>query len=507
MKESSLTKNNRNLSAQGSLRESGEQTKSKGTAEESALRKPKDYPSARIQDIMKKNNEILSKYECTPSRNEYSQAESNSLSSIRENLRADESKDVSSREYFSNNDISPVKNKEYESSLETVRSEEESARLLRQNGAPFLLASEEKESIASRYRSPGPTYSNYNSPTVESIQMEKRENVAIAESFPNIGNYSQTVESLEESESKLPNFRRPPNMGAGQRKNSKSSSRKKESVIKVNGSDSFQRSVLSGIPSEGSRERSSMRANETSESNPSRTDSQGRRSLRVNNNVNDSIDVNTMNNVDEINNVKELNNANELNNVNASNNVNYPNNVNDESADRLSKMESLHFDSNVYESEYDRTVAAESRRQSEHSSSMQNDFKSAVKKQNEWENEKAVEVPKFSKKGVAEVTEVTAIETRQTSAPKIKSLEEARKIAKEFRMRSAAEENRSAVEEKLSELESFVAHKKDESLSVVSKVGAEDTTSKKKDILRMLEDLEDEDYEADFDSYKEQSER
>lgn len=40
-------------------------------------------PSTKIQDILKANHEALSKYEYTPSRNEISNVESNSLSSIK----------------------------------------------------------------------------------------------------------------------------------------------------------------------------------------------------------------------------------------------------------------------------------------------------------------------------------------------------------------------------------------------------------------------------------------
>ena len=63
----------------------------------------------------------------------------------------------------------------------------------------------------------------------------------------NIG-YSQTVESIEESTSKFPSFNRPPTVNS---KKNRSTSRKKESVVKV-GSHADNRS-LSGITSEGSR--------------------------------------------------------------------------------------------------------------------------------------------------------------------------------------------------------------------------------------------------------------
>lgn len=56
------------------------------------------------------------------SRNSGHHIGSNSLSSIKEMVRADSSKELSSREYFSGHDISPVQRREYESSLETVRS-------------------------------------------------------------------------------------------------------------------------------------------------------------------------------------------------------------------------------------------------------------------------------------------------------------------------------------------------------------------------------------------------
>lgn len=57
----------------------------------------------------------------------------------------------------------------------------------------------------------------------------------------------------------MPSFQKPPNNNS--KKGGRSASRKKESVIKVGNSDNFQKSGLSGIPSEGSREKSSENRN------------------------------------------------------------------------------------------------------------------------------------------------------------------------------------------------------------------------------------------------------
>lgn len=53
--------------------------------------------------------------------------------------------------------------------------------------------------------------------------------------YPNIG-HSQTVESIEESESKLPIFQKPPNNNRN--KSGRQVSRKKESVIKIGNNSS-----------------------------------------------------------------------------------------------------------------------------------------------------------------------------------------------------------------------------------------------------------------------------
>lgn len=96
-------------------------------------------------------------------------------------VRAEESKDISSREYFSGHDISPVQRREYESSLETVRSEEESARYERKNNMDMLMggSSQHRSSAISSYYSPmPPMQSVHQSPTIQSIEVEKRQIVS-----------------------------------------------------------------------------------------------------------------------------------------------------------------------------------------------------------------------------------------------------------------------------------------------------------------------------------------
>jgi hypothetical protein len=65
------------------------------------------------------------------------------------------------------------------------------------------------------------------------------------------------------------------------------------------------------------------------------------------------------------------------------------------------------------------------------------------------------------------------------------------------------------VEERFSELESFMTKRGDESVHSVRREKSKEKAKGKRDIMRMLEELQDEeeDYKQDFESYREESEQ